>query len=133
MASHCPSHKTQYLTGAFKTAPGLVPDHLSNFIPRRSLPCSKHEHTSLLSAPGNPQACSHLWAFAPVCLQPSSLTQVWLLQFIQVSVQASPPQRGLPSPASQVTLFFFTLLPSGHLLLSEMLALIYFLFLSTRV
>lgn len=50
---------------AFKTPPGLVPDHLSNFLPRHSALYSIYKHTHILSVPGKSHTCSHLRALAP--------------------------------------------------------------------
>lgn len=45
----------QCLVLAFRTLPGLVPEHPSKCIPKISLPCYTYRHTNILSVPGKPK------------------------------------------------------------------------------
>lgn len=112
----------QCLVLAFRTLPGLVPEHPSKFIPKISLPCNTYRHTNILSVPGKPKLVptSGLLQLGPFCAvffpyprpSPSAHSDFSLI---------SPPQRDPSSPTKShrpFTLLYF--LPECSLL-SEML------------
>ena len=89
----------QCLVLAFRTLPGLVPEHPSKFIPKISLPCNTYRHTNILSVPGKPKLVptSGLLQLGPFCAvffpyprpSPSAHSDFSLI---------SPPQRDPSSP-----------------------------------
>lgn len=121
---------------AFKTPPGLALDPLSNFISRYSLPCSPCKHTFFLYLEDAKLAPVSGLLHLPFLLSAVFFPYSRLDPSIYSDFSSSIATPASPIFSDRHKLLSFSLLdlvPSEHLLFSEMLSRIYFPIPSTRV
>lgn len=131
-----PGINCSFLPRAFKTPPGLAPDHLSNFISRYSLLCSPCEHTFFLYLENAKLApisgLLHLLFLLSAIFFPYSRLDPSIYSDFSSSI--ATPESPLFSYLHKLPSFsLLDLFPSEHFLFSEMLSRIYFPIPSARV